>query len=114
MEIIATVTGPQLRAVLTFKPKTFAAWRIYAFDCLLVDAGLRADEALWLAPSDIDVCSICLVALEDGSDELRCELGIKLAPQGFMRKKQRDGTGTKALSTSVLVSVKPRTGRSRT
>ena len=72
VEIIATVTGPQLRAVLTFKPKTFAAWRIYAFDCLLVDAGLRADEALWLAPSDIDVCSICLVALEDGSDELRC------------------------------------------
>lgn len=44
--IIQTFTDDHIKRILAYKPKDFYGWRIYALFCLLIDTGLRIEEAL--------------------------------------------------------------------
>jgi site-specific recombinase XerD len=47
--IIETLTDDQMATMLMVKPKRFDHWRLHALVCLLLDTGLRIEEALTVA-----------------------------------------------------------------
>ena len=69
--MVATVTRPQIRAIVSFKPKGFAQQRVHAACCLLLDAGLRIDEALRLEPSGVDFDNLLVTVYGKGQKERR-------------------------------------------
>lgn len=46
--LLRTLTDEQIRALLSVKAKTFDQWRLHALIGLLLDTGVRIDEALTL------------------------------------------------------------------
>ena len=46
--VIQTLGDEQIRRLLTVKPKRFDQWRLHALIALLLDSGIRIDEALTL------------------------------------------------------------------
>ncbi|SRR6266404_1751525 len=45
-QVVKTIEEDALKAILTFKPKTFGEYRVHALLCLLLDTGIRIEEAL--------------------------------------------------------------------
>lgn len=54
-KVIATLTEAHVTAILRFRPRTFAEQRLHALICLLLDTGMRADEALSLPRTAINL-----------------------------------------------------------
>jgi integrase/recombinase XerD len=54
-KILATFSRSQVDAFLRFKPKTFSGFRIHALVALLLDTGLRIEEALGLQKVQLDL-----------------------------------------------------------
>jgi integrase/recombinase XerD len=52
---VPTLTDSQLRALLTFKPKQWGQRRAFVLANLLIDTGVRIEEALGLRVTDIDL-----------------------------------------------------------
>jgi site-specific recombinase XerD len=58
--VIATLTEAQVRTLLAVRPRGFRQWRRYAVICLLLDTGLRIDEALSVTTEDLDFDNLLL------------------------------------------------------
>lgn len=69
--MVATVTPAQIRVLVAFRPKCFAQLRVHAVACLLLDAGLRIDEALSLEPSGLDFDNLLVTVRGKGQKERR-------------------------------------------
>ena len=54
-KILATFTRSQVDSFLRFRPKTFSGFRLHALVALLLDTGLRIEEALILQRDQIDL-----------------------------------------------------------
>ncbi len=54
-KVIQTFSENQLQAVIDFKPKTFAERRLHSLLLLLIDTGIRIDEALTLKRENVDL-----------------------------------------------------------
>lgn len=52
--IIQTLTDDQMQMLLSVRPKRLDHWRLRTLVCLLLDCGLRIEEALTLRRSDVD------------------------------------------------------------
>ena len=52
--IIQTLTDDQIKTLLSPRPKTFDPARLHTLIALLLDTGVRIDEALTLRVSDLD------------------------------------------------------------
>jgi integrase/recombinase XerD len=68
-KLIRVLDEPQLKRLFTFKPRRIREWRIYTLDCLLVDTGLRIEEALQLTPADVDMNNLLLRVKGKGRKE---------------------------------------------
>ena len=55
-----------LRTVLSYRPKTFAHWRIHALVVTILDTGCRIDELLTARVRDFDFDNLLLTALGAG------------------------------------------------
>ncbi len=53
--VVKTVGDEYIRLLLRFRPKTFHEHRIKAMFCLIVDTGIRIDEALSLKREKVDL-----------------------------------------------------------
>jgi integrase/recombinase XerD len=60
MKILATVTPTDVERLLRWKHKCYSGHRIHAFACLLLDTGMRADEALSLRRDSVDMDSLLI------------------------------------------------------
>ena len=76
--IIATLTDEQMQALLSTKPKRFDAWRLHALVCLLLDAGLRIEEALTLRRADLDFDNLLVTVFGKGRKERRVPFSFEL------------------------------------
>jgi integrase/recombinase XerD len=76
--IIQTLTDEQLQLLLTQKPKRFDQWRLHALVCLLLDAGLRIEEALTLRRSDVDFDNLLVTVFGKGRKERRVPFSFEL------------------------------------
>jgi integrase len=52
--LLVTLTDVQTRALMSGKPKRFDQWRLHALVCLLLDTGVRIEEALTLRRENVD------------------------------------------------------------
>jgi integrase/recombinase XerD len=59
-KVMTFLSDTELKAILSFKPRTFGEKRLYALICLLADTGARIEEALTLTCSRIDFDNLLL------------------------------------------------------
>jgi len=67
-----------LRAVLRFRPKDFAHWRVYAVVSAILDTGCRIEELLTARVSDFDLDNLLLTVCGKGRKERRVTFSIEL------------------------------------
>lgn len=58
-----------VRKILAFKPETFTDWRIFTLVALLIDTGIRIDEALTLKANAIDFDNLLVTVQGKGNKE---------------------------------------------
>ena len=68
-KIIPTYTESDLKALLSFKPRTKVEHRLYAIICLLTDTGMRINEALTITREDVDLENLLIRVYGKGSKE---------------------------------------------
>jgi integrase/recombinase XerD len=76
--IIHSFKDEHLRAILTFKPKGFYEWRLYALLCLLIDTGLRITEALSLQRAKVDFENMLITVMGKGGKERTIPMSLEL------------------------------------
>jgi integrase/recombinase XerD len=76
--IIVTLTDEQMHTLLSTKPKRFDAWRLHALVCLVLDVGLRIEEALTLRRTDLDFDNLLVTVFGKGRKERRVPFSFEL------------------------------------
>ena len=79
-KVIQTFKDEHLKALLNWKPKGFYEWRLYALVCLIVDCGVRIEEALTLELSKVDLENLLLTVYGKGNKE-------RIIPMSFELRK---------------------------
>jgi integrase/recombinase XerD len=87
-KVMKTFTEPQIKAILSFKPKTFYEARLYTLLCTLADTGIRIDEALGLTRNGIDFDNLLLTVKGKGNKERILPYSIELRKVLFRWLKQ--------------------------
>lgn len=59
----------ELKRILAYKPKTFAEKRVYTIICLMLDTGIRIEEALGLRRGNIDLDNLLVSVVGKGNKE---------------------------------------------
>jgi integrase/recombinase XerD len=67
----------QLRAFLTYRPKTFAQHRLHALTCVLIDTGCRIDELLSLKRESVDFDNLVILVKGKGDKERIVPISIE-------------------------------------
>lgn len=68
-QVIKTLADTTLRALLAFKSQTPGECRVQTLVSLLLDTGMRIDEALTLRPESIDFDNMLLIVMGKGKKE---------------------------------------------
>lgn len=76
--VMKTFSDQQLKAIVSFKPKTFTEFRIHALLCLLIDTGVRVSEALDLQREKIDFDNLLLMVRGKGNKERPVPISLEL------------------------------------
>jgi integrase/recombinase XerD len=76
--LLRTHDEPILRALLTFRAKDFAQWRVYALVSTILDTGCRIDELLTARTADFDIDNLLITVCGKGRKERRVPFGIEL------------------------------------
>lgn len=87
--LIETLTDEQMKTLLSVKPHRFDQWRLHAIVCLLLDAGLRIEEALTLRVSDLDLDNLLVTVFGKGRKERRVPFSFELRKVMFRYEKVR-------------------------
>jgi integrase/recombinase XerD len=77
-KILQTFNDEHIRAILMFKPKGFYEWRLYALLCLLIDTGVRIEEALTLTRSKVDFENLLLTVNGKGNKDRTIPMSLEL------------------------------------
>jgi integrase/recombinase XerD len=67
-----------LRAILRFRPKSFAHWRVHVAASTLVDTGCRIDELLTARVSDFDFDNLLVTVVGKGRKQRKVPFSIEL------------------------------------
>jgi len=59
----------QLKAILRYRPKRFYEHRLYTLLCLIIDTGMRIDEALTLTRDKLDLDNLLVTVRGKGDKE---------------------------------------------
>jgi integrase/recombinase XerD len=76
--ILQTLTDEQIRTLLSRKPKGFEPFRLHALVALVLDTGVRIDEALTLHVSNVDFDNLLLTVFGKGRKERRIPFSFEL------------------------------------
>ena len=88
-KVIEPYTDADLQKVLTSKPKDFFEWRLFALAALLIDTGIRIQEALTLKTSRLDLDNQLIRILGKGSKERIVPFSFELRKLLFLYLKKR-------------------------
>src|SRR5262249_32204646 len=53
-KVLETFEERQIKKIIAWKPSGFYQWRLYSLLCLIIDTGIRIEEALTLSRSKVD------------------------------------------------------------
>lgn len=76
-KILKLFTEAHLKALLIYKPKTFAQRRLHALVCLIIDTGARIDELLSLKRDHIDFNNLYILVKGKGNKERIIPISIE-------------------------------------
>ena len=76
--VIQTLSDESMRTLVSQKPRTFDQWRLHAIICLLLDTGLRIDEALTLRRGNVDCDNLLVTVFGKGRKERRVPFSFEL------------------------------------
>lgn len=79
-KILKTFNDTHLKAILSWKPRDFVERRLYALLCLLIDTGIRIEEALTLPTSKVDYDNMLITVRGKGNKE-------RIVPMSFELRK---------------------------
>lgn len=79
-KILKTFNDSHLKAILSWKPRDFVEHRLYAILCLLIDTGIRIEEALTLPISKVDYDNMLITVHGKGNKE-------RIVPMSFELRK---------------------------
>lgn len=68
-KVIQTFNDDHIKRLLSYKPKSFFQWRIYALSCLLIDTGLRIEEAITIEMSNLDLDNLLVAVRGKGQKQ---------------------------------------------
>lgn len=68
-KVMKSFTDSQVKAILSYKPKSFYELRLHTLLLLLLDCGIRINEALTLTRSQIDFENMLITVLGKGNKE---------------------------------------------
>src|ERR1044072_1118861 len=77
-KIIRPFSDSQLKAIISFKPKDFCEQRLHTLLLLLIDCGVRIDEALSLKREDIDFDSLLITVRGKGKKQRLVPFSMEL------------------------------------
>lgn len=66
---VKTFTDEQLKALVSWKPQRFTGHRLYTMICLIIDTGIRIDEALTLTKRNVDLVNLLVRVTGKGNKE---------------------------------------------
>ena len=87
--LIKTLTDQQVRAILNFKPETSGERRVHVLSCLLLDTGIRIDEALSLRSENVRFDDLYLIVRGKGQKERVVPFSPELRKVLWRYQKQR-------------------------
>jgi integrase/recombinase XerD len=87
--IIVTLTDDQIHTLLKHKPQRFVQWRLHALIGLLLDSGLRIEEALTLTRRDLDLDNLLVTVFGKGRKERRVPFSFELRKVLFRYEQAR-------------------------
>jgi integrase/recombinase XerD len=87
--VIQTLSDESMRTLVSQKPRTFDQWRLHALVCLLLDTGLRIDEALTLRKQDVDFDNLLVTVFGKGRKERRIPFSLELRKVLFRYERVR-------------------------
>jgi integrase/recombinase XerD len=93
--IIDTHDEAALRAILTYRPKTFPHRRVHALASTILDTGCRIEEMLTVCVTDFDFDNLLLTVYGKGRKERRVPFSTELRKVLFRfgSGKSRSGSG---------------------
>jgi len=77
-KVIQTFTEDQIKRILSWKPQDFYQWRMYALLCLLIDTGIRIEEALTLKREKVDFENLLITVKGKGNKERIVPMSVEL------------------------------------
>jgi integrase/recombinase XerD len=77
-KVLQTFKDEHIRAILTYKPRGFYEWRLYALLCVLIDTGVRIEEALTLTRSKVDFDNLLLTVKGKGNKDRTVPMSLEL------------------------------------
>jgi integrase/recombinase XerD len=77
-EILPTLSGDQILAIIAWKPRSACERRLHTLVCTLLDCGLRISEALNLTVDRVDVDNLLLTVKGKGRKERRVPFSYEL------------------------------------
>jgi integrase/recombinase XerD len=91
--LLPILSPDHLKQLVRFKPKFVRQWRPYVLALLLVDTGLRIDEALGLRSGDVDFDNLLLKVYGKGRKERMVPFSVELRKILYRWKQlsQREG-----------------------
>lgn len=73
-----TISDPQMKAMLAWRPQTRAEHRLYALLCFLADTGVRISEALTLTNAGVDYDNLLTTVRGKGNKERIIPISLEL------------------------------------
>jgi integrase/recombinase XerD len=67
-----------LRALISYRPKTYIQWRVHSVACTILDTGCRIEELLTARVSDFDCDNLLLTVVGKGRKQRKVPFSIEL------------------------------------
>jgi integrase/recombinase XerD len=90
-KVLATLRPEHVQRIIQFRPKTVSQQRIHTLACLLLDTGLRIDEALSLTRDDIDLDNMLLRVRGKGAKHRLVPISMEMRKLLWKWLRRQDG-----------------------
>jgi integrase/recombinase XerD len=90
---LVTFSDAQMRQILSFRPKRFEDVRLFTLISLLVDTGLRIDEALSIQTARVDLENLFIIVQGKGNRERKVPMSLELRKVLFRYLQAKEKRG---------------------
>lgn len=91
--LVATLNDATIRALLTYRPRTWAEHRVHTLVCTLLDTGCRVDEVLSARTVDFDYDNLLLTVVGKGRKQRRVPFSTELRKRLILFRRTVDHSG---------------------